>query len=70
MDKSFLEYSKLILAKVSFDKNLFQKEYRKAVRLLQETEKMQLNNWIKACGLYSNLSEEETWKHHVPEYHY
>ena len=40
-----LEMSKLILQKVSFDKQLFTKELRKAVRWLQPDEKMILKVW-------------------------
>lgn len=74
MENSFLEYYKLVLNKVSFDKNLFRKEYGKALRFLGETEKIKLNNWIKACGLHKNISEDENRKvfevHTQREYNY
>lgn len=51
MFQSFLEYSKYILERVSFDKNLFVKEYRKALRFLKEYEVEELNSWIRNKGL-------------------
>ncbi len=44
---SMLEYSKIILQKVSFDKSLFQKELAKAVRRLLENEIKELLLWVK-----------------------
>lgn len=43
-----LEMSKLILQKVSFDKQLFAKELKKAVRWLQPDEKTMLKMWCLA----------------------
>lgn len=40
-----LEYFKLILEKVSFDKRLFEKELRKALAQLQPTEREDLLRW-------------------------
>ena len=51
MIKSFLEYSKYILEKVSFDKILFQKEYKKAIALLRNDEQLQLDFWLESKGL-------------------
>lgn len=51
MFKSFLEYSKYILETVSFDTDLFIKEYRKAVSLLKGEEVDQLNSWLSSKGL-------------------
>lgn len=45
--RSFLEYSKLILSKISFDKKLFRKEYRKAFRKLDEEERVTLRRWVR-----------------------
>lgn len=39
------EYTKQILTKVSFDKNLFRKELIKALRLLKKDEKLLLRAW-------------------------
>ncbi|OEK05826.1 hypothetical protein BFP71_06820 [Roseivirga misakiensis] len=40
-----LEYFKLILSKVSFDKRLFERELRKAIKSLVEDELKELKNW-------------------------
>ncbi|WP_299825512.1 hypothetical protein [uncultured Pontibacter sp.] len=40
-----LEYIKTILLKVSFDKMLFEKELRKAFKVLLREELQQLKNW-------------------------
>jgi hypothetical protein len=51
MFQSFLEYSKYILETVSFDKTLFQKEYKKAIALLKGDEQLQLDFWLERKGL-------------------
>ncbi|PKQ67410.1 hypothetical protein [Raineya orbicola] len=40
-----LEYFKMILEKVSFDKLLFEKELRKALAQLKPTEREDLRRW-------------------------
>jgi len=45
---SMLEYSKIILSKISFDKRLFQKEYKKAFRYLDNNERTALKQWVRA----------------------
>lgn len=45
--KTMLEYSKLILQKVSFDVQLFHKELGKALVHLCETEIRELENWLR-----------------------
>ncbi|MCC2548447.1 hypothetical protein LJY25_18515 [Hymenobacter sp. BT175] len=40
-----LEYAKTILLKVSFDQILFEKELRKALRMLVPDELVQLKEW-------------------------
>ena len=40
-----LEYAKTILLKVSFDRALFEKELRKAVRTLAPDELLQFRDW-------------------------
>ena len=40
-----LEYFKLILSKVSFDKRLFERELRKAIKSLVEDELNELKKW-------------------------
>lgn len=42
-----LEYVKMILDKVSFDVNLFQKELLKSLRWLSEPEKQELKTWTE-----------------------
>ena len=42
---SMLEYIKIILQKVSFDRRLFEKELRKAIRMLMPAEVKRLRDW-------------------------
>jgi hypothetical protein len=53
------EYTKQILTKVSFDKNLFRKELTKAVRFLKKDEKRLLKIWCVAtfAAYYSIVIE-------------
>ena len=48
MKTSMLSDSKLILEKVSFDRKLFWKEYRKFVKLLEKPESNELRDWVRA----------------------
>ena len=48
-----LEYAKTILLKVSFDRILFEKELRKALRMLLPDELVQLKAWC--YEQFSNL---------------
>jgi hypothetical protein len=43
---SWLEYTKIILKKVSFDPNIFRKELIKALSRLSRTEILRLENWV------------------------
>ena len=45
---SMLEYAQQILVKVSFDKNLFSKELRKALNWIKTEEKKMLQIWCIA----------------------
>lgn len=45
MANSMLEYVKLILEKVSFDKELFEKELKKGISYLVADEVVELKNW-------------------------
>ena len=45
---SMLEYSKLILSKMTFDKKLFKKELRKAFRYLNREECRLLIDWVRS----------------------
>lgn len=42
-----LEYSKLILRKVSFDSSLFEKELKKSLNYLMPEEIVELLRWVK-----------------------
>lgn len=44
---SMLEYFKLILSKVSFDRKIFLKEYRKSKNWLNESELRELKFWLR-----------------------
>ncbi|WP_071887758.1 hypothetical protein [Rufibacter sp. DG15C] len=48
MSTSYLQYSKLILLKVSFDVTLFEKELRKCLRQLLTHEIRELRHWCRA----------------------
>lgn len=53
-----LEYSKLILAKVSFHPELLKKEYRKAVARLNKEEAKELTEWLVANFLHPNQTPQ------------
>jgi len=59
MKTKLLDYYKMILNKVSFDANLFVKEYQKAVRSLHIKEVDDLNDWLKSNGLMVMASRSE-----------
>lgn len=46
MKRPMIEYTKLILSKVSFDPNLFYRELKKAVNSLLPYEVEELNEWL------------------------
>lgn len=56
MNTSFLDYYKLILDRVSFNRDLFNKEYRKAMKVLNHEERHKLKEWI-AQNIYLNKEE-------------
>jgi hypothetical protein len=45
MGTSMLDYSKMILEKVSFDAQLLQREFRKALSKLLPADAQELKNW-------------------------
>ena len=45
--KSMLELSKLVLQKVSFDKNLFKKELGKSLVWIKGEDRPKFKNWVK-----------------------
>jgi len=55
--KSMLTYAKEVLHKVSFDLTLFEKELRKAIRLLVKEELLDLRHWCSANFL--------TWRYRL-----
>ena len=51
-----LEFSKKILSKVSFDKNLFRKELSKSIRWLSKKEVLTLKIWtLTTFSQYKNI---------------
>ena len=52
-----LEYFKIILSKVSFSKYLFEKELRKAIKILIEEELKELQRWCyrKFGDIYQSI---------------
>jgi hypothetical protein len=44
---SMLEYMKMILSKVSFERRLFRKEYRKSLCWLSAAEASELKAWLR-----------------------
>lgn len=52
-----LELSKLILQKVSFDRNLFKKELGKSLKWIKKDERTQLKNWV--MSKYGNSFKKE-----------
>jgi len=48
---SWLEYSKLVLDKVHFDRKLFRKELRKCLRFLSPPDRLQLLRWCRSRRL-------------------
>lgn len=57
-----LEYFKTILSKVSFDKKLFEKELRKAVKSLFPEEINQLKDWCYAHFSQHQLVLEQCFR--------
>ncbi len=59
------EYTKQILTKVSFDKNLFRKELTKAMRILKKDERRLLKIWCVATfATYSDVMLDVFRKFH------
>ncbi len=51
MKTSMLDYCKMILSKVQFDKNLYVKEYIKSLTWLSESEREELKKWHRKYGI-------------------
>ena len=45
------DYFKMILSKVSFDRKLFRKEYRKSLKYLSSVDAAELKNWLRQNNL-------------------
>ena len=60
MNTSFLDYYKVILDKVSFDKELLAKEYKKAKRALNGSEASELEQWLRKTGLSESILYNQT----------
>ncbi len=56
---SYLKYYQLILRKVSFDKVLLTKEYRKAMRHLTPPEAEKLRQWMQNNHFYDKITPPE-----------
>ena len=54
MAKTFLEYFKTLLPNFGFDIKLLQKEYQKAMKLLNPNEQQTLTDWLNEKGLKLN----------------
>lgn len=60
MARAFFEYTKIILEKVSFDKNIFKRELAKANKLMLPHERKELMVWFRAfCIKRPELSDLE-----------
>ena len=48
MKTTMLEYSKLVLEKVSFNRMIFWKEYKKFNKILPDNYRNELRNWVRS----------------------
>ncbi|WP_114749137.1 hypothetical protein [Pleomorphovibrio marinus] len=60
MKKSYLDYYKEILVKVSFNHGLFSKELKKAQQQLNPIEKQKLYNWLEMEGMITHIPYRST----------
>ncbi len=56
---SWLEYSKVVLEKVRFDRRLFRKELRKALKWLSHLERLQLLSWCRKLLINRSKKNQE-----------
>lgn len=61
MKTSYLDYYKLILEKVRFDKRLWKKEYKKALRFLDRDEAKELKAWAGQLNYASRSFSKTNW---------
>lgn len=50
---TMLEYAKMILKKVSFDKEIFKREYKKFITMLSDNESKKLIEWQQSNFRYT-----------------
>lgn len=55
MKTSYLDYYKMLLDKISFDRQLLMKEYKKAQNILKAEEKSALKEWALNQGLHPGV---------------
>jgi hypothetical protein len=55
--QSMLDYAKVILSKMSFDKKLFEKEYLKALKYLDRNECLELKQWVQTQMQWSSETQ-------------
>jgi hypothetical protein len=48
--RTMLEYCKIVLSKMSFNRRLFMKEYKKTFRYLKPYEQHELKKWLRSGG--------------------
>ena len=53
--KTYLSFYKIVLEKVKFSPELFWKEYQKAIKLLNDSERNELNIWIYKNDINRNV---------------
>ena len=58
--KTMLDYCKVILKTVSFNRKLFRKEYRKALYWLSPVEAVSLKMWLRQNSLHHSLHTLKT----------
>ena len=60
MSRPYLDYYKTILEEVSFDPQLLRKEYMKALKILNQSEGIELQQWLENSefNLLHNLTNE------------
>jgi len=56
--QSMLDYSKIILKKMSFDAKLFKKEYFKSLSHLAPSERYQLRKWLSSESQLASVVAE------------
>lgn len=55
-----LEYMKNVLKRISFDQQLFYKEYKKSKKWLSQHEVIELESWVEQNFLDNHLSNKHS----------